>query len=342
MSAVCTIRGLFRALLVIFSALPAWIASNEEAHAQSNGLGASQIGAVVQQLGAAPNPITTRPAPAQRADAVTTRPAPAQHADPKILSDAINTGQTSRVIELLQSGRYNVRSFTDDQGNSALHLVTQRCETAPQARLELIKFLIAHGANTEAKNRWGDTPAQIARIKCGDPTAVLALLTEGLRAAPSAKAAPAEATIAPPQPAVRAAPLTAAAPLVGRSPQRGNPVNIGQAPLAPPGIPEPLASSCRAEAQASYAERLRFYKDSPSVAAQWVQSDYQLIRAMDPRYLEYQGAGEAGNARTSPERPAQYLFRACLYGARLQMLGGTIAQWHPGLPLPSGPAPHAP
>jgi hypothetical protein len=142
---------------------------------------------------------------------------------------------------------------------------------------------------------------------------------------------------APPAPAVRA-PSQPAAPAAGRGPRNGNVVSAGQAPPAPPGIPEPLASSCRAEAQAFYLERIRF-KESPNTAAQWVQSDYGFAMAMDPRYLEYQREGAAGNARSSPGYPAQYLFRVCLFTVRLQMLGGRVPQWHPGMPVPSGPPP---
>lgn len=108
----------------------------------------------------------------------------------------------------------------------------------------------------------------------------------------------------------------------------------GSAPPAPAGIPEPLASSCRPEAQAAY-DQIKA-KRSAGEAAQWVEADYGLVAAMDPRYLDYQRQGQIEMAQDAGPNdwPAQNRFRACLYGVRLQMLGGSVPQWHPGQPIP--------
>jgi hypothetical protein len=104
------------------------------------------------------------------------------------------------------------------------------------------------------------------------------------------------------------------------------------APPAPADIPEPLASSCRTEAQASY-DQIKS-KSNASEAAQWVQIDYGLVAGMNPRYLDFQRQGQLGIAETVGERPAENRFIACLYAVRLQMLAGSVPQWHPGEPIP--------
>lgn len=128
--------------------------------------------------------------------------APVKAAGSKALFDAVSSGQTAAVAALLGSGRYSARSFVDNEANTPLHLIAERCAVDPRDRIQLIRYLIANGGDIHAKNKWGDTPAQIARVKCGGPVPVMVLLNGGalpeLPAGRSEPAAPPQRQVQPP------------------------------------------------------------------------------------------------------------------------------------------------
>jgi hypothetical protein len=101
----------------------------------------------------------------------------------------------------------------------------------------------------------------------------------------------------------------------------------GSTPLTPDGIPEPLASSCRAEAKVAFAAELKAY--GPEQAVQSIQGAYFLVANIDPRYLEFQRQGQIEMTANNGVGAATNRLRACLYGVRLQMLGGSVPQYRP-------------
>jgi hypothetical protein len=107
--------------------------------------------------------------------------------------DAVSTGQASVVQAMLSSGQVRVLDPIDNERNTALHLAAERCNAG------LISLLLSRGARADLANKWNDTPARIAAVRCGaqSPAAV----AFNPRPAP-AGVATAPPRVAPPVPSV--------------------------------------------------------------------------------------------------------------------------------------------
>jgi hypothetical protein len=88
----------------------------------------------------------------------------------KLWFDTIDVGNLGLITTMLNQHVVSIGTLVDDEGNTALHLASERCNTA------VVTLLMKRGAKPDLRNKWNDTPLTIATARCGGNSPVLRAL----------------------------------------------------------------------------------------------------------------------------------------------------------------------
>lgn len=75
--------------------------------------------------------------------------------------ETVDEGDVNAIAYMLDSGMVTVRTFIDNQSNTALHLTAERCDA------EATRFLLSRGADPDRNNGYNESPLGIAYARCG-------------------------------------------------------------------------------------------------------------------------------------------------------------------------------
>lgn len=100
---------------------------------------------------------------------------------PSTIYDAVSMSDISAVKVFLSRNPKLINQRQAENGRTPLHWAAfQECRTqeALNTSLEMTRFLLSHGANVNAKNKWGETPLFLT-IVWAKPTLARLLISKG-------------------------------------------------------------------------------------------------------------------------------------------------------------------
>lgn len=87
----------------------------------------------------------------------------------------VDEGDVNAIAYMLDSGMVTVRTFIDNESNTALHLTAERSEAGAT------RFLLSRGADPDRNNGYNESPLGIANARCGLNSPVTQMLLAASR-----------------------------------------------------------------------------------------------------------------------------------------------------------------